>query len=324
MALSIFSSEKRLVLSLLVLLIGALVIASINLVVYLYSPESAREEQKNVFFRSKITPARKYNVVLLGDSRCLTGFDPAILEKKLSLSVFNCSFSGGGLNSEIYDHVCKNVLKDSSQEVRAVVLCVTPLTMAASSRTNDSYHQIRKEMTNSDNFFQRYSEILFRKIRTKKIKSLFKEEEITEIYHDNGYLEKFARVREKAQRNGMQQYKLLFTQLTFPEINMKELVEQTRFWRAQNVTVFAFYPPSRQPMEQLETQESAWDLKGLIQAFEAAGGIYLEVANRDQYNAYDSIHLASDESKKLSTDLAEKIHFHLQKGKSAPADAKSK
>ena len=77
-------------------------------------------------------------------------------------------------------------------------------------------------------------------------------------------------------------------------------------------------------MEKLEIQESAWNLKALIKAFEAAGGIYLEVANRDSYNAYDSIHLASGESKKLSADLAEKIHFHLQRVKSAPADAKSK
>ena len=47
--------------------------------------------------------------------------------------------------------------------------------------------------------------------------------------------------------------------------------------------------------------------------FESVGGVYLDVPEREKYNAYDASHLASGESRKLSKVLAEKIHAHIRK-----------
>ena len=66
-------------------------------------------------------------------------------------------------------------------------------------------------------------------------------------------------------------------------------------------------------MENLELKEIKWDWRGLINKFEAAGGIFLDVPDRNTYNAYDSIHLNSSDAAKFSKDLAEQIVQYLKK-----------
>jgi hypothetical protein len=313
MALSIFSSEKRVSLSLGVLLTGVILIALLNVGLHILKSASGDpKEQEKKFLQCKINPGQRYDMVLLGDSRCLTGVDPSILEKRLSLRVYNDSFSGGGLNQTIYTHVQKNILKTSPEKIRAVVFCITPLTLSSAGRENKAYYQIIGEMKQKQDLFTQYGSLLFKRIRTREIKAVFRKKKPDYVYHKNGYLERFSIAKAKAQRNGMRQYKVMFSSLTFPEISLKELAEQTRQWRKENIAVFAFYPPSRPTMEDLE-RNSAWDWKKTIQVFRDAGGIYLEIDNRDQYNAYDSIHLASGDSKKLSEDLAKKIEMYLKK-----------
>ena len=65
-------------------------------------------------------------------------------------------------------------------------------------------------------------------------------------------------------------------------------------------------------MENLELKELKWDWRGLIRKFEAAGGVFLDVPDREAYNAYDSIHLNSRDAAKFSKDLAEQIAQHLK------------
>ena len=315
MALSIFNSEKRVLLALLSAIAVIIPLGILNIVIHL---DTASGKNGTIamqkFANRKVAPAQKYDIVFLGDSRVLTGINPEFFERKLNCTAFNAAFTGGGVNGEIYRHTGEKLLSGNTDAPRAVIIGITVLSMGEGSRSNFRFHQIKSELTTQgDGVFKDYIRIPFQKIRTKHFKNLFKNEKPTRIPYDNGYLERFAVVKKKAQERSIQTYRISFKTYKFSQKNLQELSEYIRKWKKENITVFAFRPPVNIAMDKLENECGKCDFALIQQTVEKSGGIWLEVDNRETYNSYDSSHLESAEAIRLSEDLSDKVAAYFRK-----------
>ena len=265
------------------------------------------------FTNRKVFPSQKYDIIFLGDSRVLTGINPEFFERKLNCTAFNAAFAGGGVNGQLYRHTAEKLLSNNTNAPRAVVIGITPLTMGQRARNNHQITQTKKEFASQNNsvLFE-YIQIPFQKIRTKYVKALFKKKVYTTIPYENGYLERFAKVSKKAQENSINTYRLFFKNYQFSQESLQELSEYIRIWKKENVTVFAFRPPTNISMDTLENESGKCDFSLIQRTVEKSGGVWLEVNERETYNSYDSSHLTSTEAKRLSEDLSEKIATYFR------------
>lgn len=313
MGSSIFSSDKRVHLTLLTALASIGIFMLVNVGIYLY--DAAKKDgirAENIFWEKKINPGEKYDIVFLGDSRCLTGLVPEIFSKILQKSSFNASFAGGGLNSFVFTHTEKNILSNNSP-VRCIVLSITPLAMSKKARANENYHSIVKRMQANSTLYDRICNIVFRRVNSKESARIFGERKDRLVFHSDGYLECMEKVKEKVQKRNINGYREYFRTMEFAPESLQEILLYTAKWHKENILVFAFRPPTTPGMEALENEMGKCDFSIVKTMFESVGGVYLDVPEREKYNAYDASHLASGESRKLSKVLAEKIHAHIRK-----------
>lgn len=64
-------------------------------------------------------------------------------------------------------------------------------------------------------------------------------------------------------------------------------------------------------MDALEIRGSGCDMEMVKKEFVKAGGIWIDIDNRAEYQAYDASHLSGEEALKLSLDLAAKLKKFL-------------
>lgn len=314
MALSIFNSDKRLLLALLSAFLVTLFLALLNLAIHInMSKGKDGIDAKNKLWRNKVFPTKKYEIVFLGDSRVLTGISPEIFERKLNCTAINGSFAGGSINETIFKHTAENLLSKSVNHPRAVVIGVTPMVMSVSGRSNQQFMLMKKEYTENPLSVNNIIQILFQELRSKYIRALFKKSVPDKIYHANGFIERFAKLREKARQSSLHTYRIYFQNYEFSQAALQELLQRIELWKKENVTVFAFRPPVDIDMDTLENNSGKCDFAFIRKKIEEKGGVWLEPDNRETYHSYDSSHLASHEARRLSEDLAEKMAIYFKR-----------
>ncbi|MBR7145740.1 MAG: hypothetical protein IKD10_12475 [Lentisphaeria bacterium] len=315
MALSIFSSEKRVLLTFVTAILITALLALLNVAIYLeFAKGKDGTEAEKKFWRGKVKNKQQYDMVFTGDSRTLCGIDPQIFDDLLGNKSYNAAFTGGGINKEILEHIDRNLLNKNGAE-KAVILGITPMSMAANSRGNGHYSMLKKELKEKESIFSEWLEILFSEIRTKEIKELFRKRVPDKIYHRNGYLEKISAVKPKARRSNLHGYKVYFNDYTFSPESVKEILFYAEQWKKENVTVFAFRLPTMPEMDVLEDSFCKESIDSFRKHLIAAGGVWLEVKDRSKYNSYDGSHLERTDAGKLSHDLAEQIKKYFDNAK---------
>ena len=175
MALSIFNSEKRVLLALLSAIAVIIPLGILNIVIHL---DTASGKNGTIamqkFANRKVAPAQKYDIVFLGDSRVLIGINPEFFERKLNCTAFNAAFTAGGINAEIYRHTEEKLLSSNANVPRAVIIGITVMSMDEERRSNYRFNQIKSELaTQRNGGFSDYIRIPFQKIRIKHFKNLF-------------------------------------------------------------------------------------------------------------------------------------------------------
>ena len=307
MALSIFSSEKRVTLTFAVAGLVTLLLAVLNVAIYLnFARGKDGTEAEKKFWYGKVRPKQKYDIVFTGDSRTLCGIDPQIFDENLNCKAYNGAFTGGGINKVILDHIDKNLLNKNGSK-KAVVLGITPMSMAENSRANGHFESLLKTVKEKECFMTEVLEIIFSEIRTKELKVLFKKRKLDKIYHSNGYLEKISEVKPKARRSNLYGYKVYFKDYKFSQNSEREILSYTERWKKDNVIVFAFRLPTMPEMDALEDSCCKKNIDSFKDKLTAAGGVWLDVRERSKYNSYDGSHLEQADAAELSKDLAGQI-----------------
>lgn len=292
-----------------VLVVGAGVIAGVSIYCYRTNPVAYRYKiQEKIFWTGKIRPSTRYNMVITGDSRAYRGVAPKVLKEKLGIEVFNCGFSSGGNNKVIFKHVTEKLLLPPGNAPRAVLVGVTPRSLSEKSRENKHFLSLlspEERSWESDVIDFICPQNLLKKLRRHKEKTP------QEIFYPDGWCQTNRRQTPKRLQKGLKHYEENYKKTTFSPQSLRELIEQTAAWRKEDIRVFGFWIPTCAEMDALEIRGSGCDMEMVKKEFVKAGGIWIDIDNRAEYQAYDASHLSGEEALKLSLDLAAKLKKFL-------------
>ncbi len=277
-------------------------------------PKNPDKYLKDKFWAFKVhNNKKKYNFIILGDSRTYRGISPYEIENILpEFSVFNFAFSNGGLNPIIYK--AAETKLDAKNESMIILLGVSALTINDISLPNEQYVQelkMPKEEVFERIYFGEYLNYfspvtpLMVKDLIKGTKPMFK---YISIYHDNGWVES-----EKFPVDTLEAipyYEKDFKSHTTDYQLVNELCKQISLWKSKGIKVFAFRPPAAQPLIALEDSVGNYNEQLIKQKIETSGGNWIDI-DPTLYKTYDGSHLPKAEACKLSQYIANKIKTYL-------------
>jgi hypothetical protein len=153
------------------------------------SLESVYKAEFDRFWAFKVHSHRKYNMMILGDSRIYRGISPQAINKVIpDISICNFGFSSGKLNNEIYSEAEKRL--NPSGKFRIVLIGISPVSLI--DEDNDHLHEIMK-LTKAEVFDKIHTNyFLTRFTAPVKPSELFKSRNkndstmIRETFYDNG------------------------------------------------------------------------------------------------------------------------------------------
>ena len=168
--------QYRTVISLAIVLAAVIAIVAGNHILNRRSGTSYADiKNKKLFFKNRIAPEQKFNMVIIGDSRAHCGVSPYVFEKNLGISALNCGFSSGGQNREMYKHISENVLTAPNGKPRIILLAVTPHSLSGDARKNEHYKSVRTSVISEswedlviDTFFQKDLRKRYKRLKKRK------------------------------------------------------------------------------------------------------------------------------------------------------------
>ncbi len=292
----------------LVVIISAMLIIIASIVL----PKPAKD--KNIskrFWAYKTHNNIKYNVIIIGDSRVYRGISPKEMEKVLTgKKILNFGYSSGRLNSLFFNQAEKRLNKSSDKNI--IVIGLTPNSLI--------HHPDENELLIEQLTLPK--EEIIQRIQLKKVADLFlpvkpkdifnskkREKNYIEIFHDDGWVESY--IINEDTTKALKKYEKWLTEVDVSQEMIDELINQTTKWVEQGIQVYAFRPPSTYSMEKMEESLAKFNQEKIVERFENAGGIWIQVNSKD-YHSYDGSHLHKDSAIKLSRAIAEEIKKHLE------------
>jgi hypothetical protein len=258
----------------------------------------------------------KFDMLLMGDSRVYRGLSPQAMEKVLTgYKILNFGYSGGGLNPVMYA-AAQQKLNPTSQK-KSIVLGISPLTLTPRAAANEHYLQ---ELNRPPDYVYLYLYWmplvnLFEPLSLGKMVNSLQggntqgnQDGYYLEFHDDGWVASYTIPEYPLSQ--IYSYQDIFSQTSVSPQLVQELIDQTRSWTQQGISVYAFRPPSCQGMVDLENQVSGFDEAALVKQFEAAGGVWFSIPLAP-YHSYDGSHLDKSSALKLSADLANLIQNSL-------------
>lgn len=283
------------------------------------------------FWVRKVFPGKKFNMLILGDSRVYRGLSPGDMQSGLpGLSIHNFGFAAGGLNSEMY--IAAEKLLDKQNMPNLVLLGITPLALTAGRKEYRILSKIGEASGNENEQFNLeskkpweeifqslYIDPFIKRLQPFSPAALIRvasgaperpENEYGENeYHDNGWMASNESPRDFGPT--LKIYRDIYSTSGVSPALVEELLAWTREWNNKGISVFAFMMPCSKEMEELEKEMCGLNRKALKERFKDAGGIWLEV-DSTLYYCYDGTHLTKESAARLSRDISKQIALYLK------------
>lgn len=259
------------------------------------------------FFVQKTHQDRRYDGVVLGDSRGLRGIAPEVIEEKLPGSdIFNFSFNAGGMNPEMF-HAAEQLLDPASPDP-CILLAPTSLSLLPHNLANAQYHEFRA--TPRDQVWLiRHAFPLLDWLRPLKLSSFgyllagaTPEERLYQVFHESGWIET-DQVPHDDYEDVRHYLDGAAKTAVMPEL-VAGIVNQVEAWTAAGIAVYGVFPPAYAPRIAKEDSVFGFDRQAFAASFEAAGGVMLDPQVADPAS-YDGSHLTGDAARRYSAALGE-------------------
>jgi hypothetical protein len=319
--------QVTLTLSLLLVMASGALIAGASL------PGREKDIMRAHFWLMKTHGVKNVDMILLGDSRTYRGLSPQEMQTVLAdYRILNFGYSAGGLNPTIY-HEGEAKL-DPRSEKRTVVLGITPSTLMPVSAPNLDFLQWKfndpLEVSLALKLFPLYRFLY--PIDPSEFISPVAASSLHEEYHDDGWVASWSDAAFLEKRGAVKDA------VAFPTFAatlggsrvvpapgspgslrqgdgvsaalVEALMRQTNQWVEQGIRVFGFRLPTDPGVRERENASSGFDEGAFVKAFEAAGGVWIDVPLQP-YHTTDGSHLDRDSALLLSRDLAERIRAWL-------------
>jgi hypothetical protein len=256
----------------------------------------------SAFWMAKTHTKKKFDVIVVGDSRVYRGISPAAMETVLKgMSVFNFGYSSAGMSAVLLN-AAEEKLKTSGQ--RIIILGLTPYSLTSSAALNEQYKQ--------------YERAIFWPCQIPWLQPLmfpnetvwaltyrlgFKVSQYYQIPHSDGWVE--SDNPSESIDAALYEYRQRFAKEKISMQLFNYVLELVESWREKGYTVFAFRPPVSEKMENLENAKSGYDESLIKNEFSVAGGIWIDIEDRYAYKTYDGSHLTGESARLLSKYIAQ-------------------
>jgi hypothetical protein len=261
-----------------------------------------------------------YDMILLGDSRVYRGVSPQKMETILKgYRIFNYGYSAGGLNNVIYQAAERRL--DPASKKKTIILGVTPASLRLSSAQNAQYMEELNRPYDEVLLYRYFLPVVdfFSPVSPQYvIDTLSNMTQAAEKGDNEGYFVEFYDdgwvaswlIPEDPNRL-LPHFNDMFQKTKVDNGLIEDLYEQTRAWRDEGISVFAFRVPSSVQMVELENKLSGFDEAAFADGFENAGGIWIDIPT-EPYHSFDGSHLEKQSAIQLSLDLAHALEEYLK------------
>lgn len=258
------------------------------------------------FFARKLADQRRYDLVIVGDSRAVKGLDPDLLARGLGCTATNFGFSGVGLNDDYLKQVTNRLA--ARRETR-ILIALTPYSLTVDATRRSDFVTVtamhwyeRATLALSPSLvvrFRPYTPMDFQSLASRASVS-----RITQTFHESGWIETQA-PSGGALEAGRLYERLFHNNSVNPELTMN-LLRQIRAWRSAGVRVYVFRMPADTIVQSVEDRLSEFDWPDLQTDLIAAGATVLPVGE-SRYQTYDGDHLPGPETHRLTLDVLHAI-----------------
>lgn len=267
------------------------------------------------FWAHKVHTKKKFNMLVLGDSRVYRGVSPEAMNKIIpNIKILNFGFSSGILNKELFSEANKRL--NQASKLKIILIGLTP----ASITDHENTHlEEQLKLTKSQIFDRLYMNFFISKLLSPlkpsevfSVNSKPNDEIIKEVFNNDGWV--------ASSSNKQNPEKSLDSDRKFWESNkvsnskINDLCSAIAEWTKEGVLVFVFRPPTFEDMDLLENEMSGINETSLIENIEFNGGHWIYVDNNhSRYTSYDGSHLDAKSAILLSEDLAYEVKKLLLK-----------
>jgi hypothetical protein len=279
------------------------------IIISLSKPNSLKTNNKvesDRFWTYKVHSRKKFNMLIIGDSRVYRGISPQAISKVMpGIKISNFGFSSGILNNEMYSEAYNRI--DQNSEHKIILVGISPGSLT--DYENDHFHSIRK-MTNSEIIDKMYINYFVSKFLTPiKPSELFSDEtqlppdNIKEVFYDNGWVASTS--EESNHFKNLDSYKIFWETNKVSKSRINDLYLKIAEWTKNGVDVFTFRAPASKEIDSLENGLSGFNENELRDHIRKNGGhwIFLD-SSYNRYQSYDGCHLNAKSAMLLSEDLA--------------------
>jgi hypothetical protein len=266
------------------------------------------------FWTYKVHSKKKYNMLILGDSRVYRGVSPNAINKITpNLKILNFGFSSGILNKEIFSEANKRLNQTSG--VKIILIGLTP----ASITDHDNSHldELLK-LTKSQIFDRLYVNFFISKLLSPlkpsevfSVNSKPNDEIIKEVFNDDGWVASSS--NKQNPEKSLDSYRKFWESNKVSNSKINDMCSTIAEWTKEGVLVFVFRPPTFEDMDLLENEMSGINENDMIENIRMNGGHWIFLENKNsRYVCYDGSHLNAQSAILLSEDLAYEIKKVLQ------------
>jgi hypothetical protein len=293
------------------LFIALLVSAGLICSVGFAQPDDNKDEYKAKWFWSwKTNTKRKYDIVVLGDSRIYRGISPVAMQELIpSAKILNFGYSSGSFSPRMLYEAEKRL---NRYGMRIIILGVSPHTLTPRAARDEHFLQ-EKNRNKSEIIGNLYFSPLLKFFRpttpVKIIKGFHKPSIISNAtyyqeYSQDGWVASWKYPEDP--QEALIPYLRDFTNNMVSSALIANLIRQTGDWAARGIKVYAFRPPTSNEMVELERGHSGFDEGDFVSKFSRAGGIWISIP-LEGYHSYDGSHLDKMSAVALSRTIAEVI-----------------
>lgn len=262
------------------------------------------KEMQNEFWIKKTFEKSKKNIVIGGDSRVYRGVSTKHLLKSIpELSAVNLGYSDAGFNTEYLEFM--NQRLDHKAEKKIMLFGITPHAFLRKCAKNEHLMEL-KSKSSSEIFSGLHYANFLKHFPPYTPYELF--DDSTETYFIDYHKDGFA-----ASNNLDGDFDLTYWIYwdTFQKEKTSDslvnvFINDLQKYQNQGITVIAFAPPSTPHMEEIENKYSGFKMSSFITRLKKNNVFWIDVQD-SLYNSYDGSHLYSEDAKRLSEYLGEKI-----------------
>ena len=278
---------------------------------YLKNNNYTPEDFKRLFIYKTHYP-KKYNIIIAGDSRTYRGVSAKIIEDSLNLDALNLGYSSADFSKLLINQI-NNKLKKESSEKKIIILGISPLTVNLNNEQNGHLKEmlnLKKEEIIDYLYFYPIKKFFKKQTPSTIFKKDAVDTNFIQICHINeGWVESYfvKPMPTLALLSYYNQFKNLDKNFSYQILD--SLCNNIKKWKKQNISVYAFIPPSSDKMEVLENNLFQINRGKVIKQLINSGVKWIRLDSL--YFSYDGSHLCSKSAKILSKEIAFKIKRNL-------------